>query len=353
MVQVCHAQLGSTRTCRSVEVVMPVSSSCRHEFVSTAGLPTAEQYMFWRHTLLKRYEPLGPAGVVGQPFVASVRKVIAPDGEFADLDMTAVSITRTRRLLRADGVDNIVLSLTLAGGGAGWFADPDRETTLGGPQIRIRHQGTPYALNWTAKNTRTLHVELPSVAFDSRTNACILAAVGMHIPSRGLAPMLAVQMRAFAEAAPGLNPATRAVGLRSVLDLAAAVMRLEFGTETAESDVCAEGMLIAAQAIIARQFASTDLSPDAIAHRLSCSRAHLYRVFARSGLTVAGYLREIRLQRCRAGLASAGPRDTIGDIAFRCGFEDPVHFTRLFRQRFGLTPSAFRSNGNHCPTLLN
>ena len=35
----------------------------------------------------------------------------------------------------------------------------------------------------------------------------------------------------------------------------------------------------------------------------------------------------------------------IGDIAYRCGFEDPVHFTRLFRQRFGLTPSALRASG--------
>jgi len=333
---------------------MSASSSCRHEFVSTAGLPAAQQYMFWRHTLVKRYEPLGPAGVVGQPFVASVRKVMAPDGEFADLDMTAFGIMRTRRLLRSDGVDNVVLSLTLAGGGAGWFGDPDRATILGGgAQIRIRHQGTPYVLNWTANNTRTLHVELPSVAFDSRTVGRIVAAVGTHVPSGGLAPMLAAQMRAFADAVPDLEPTARAAGLRAVMDLAATVLRLEFGTETAESDICEDGMLIAAQALIARHFGSTDLSPDAIARRLGCSRAHLYRVFARNGLTVAGFLRETRLLRSRADLGSAGPHDTIGDVAFRCGFEDPTHFTRLFRQRFGMTPSAFRSNGDHCHALLH
>jgi AraC-like DNA-binding protein len=37
-------------------------------------------------------------------------------------------------------------------------------------------------------------------------------------------------------------------------------------------------------------------------------------------------------------------REHIGDIAYRCGFGDPVHFTRLFRQRFGLTPSELRSS---------
>jgi AraC-like DNA-binding protein len=131
-----------------------------------------------------------------------------------------------------------------------------------------------------------------------------------------------------------------------VLELAAALLRLEFGAAPADSEVCEDGMLIAAQAFISRRFASTDLSPDAIARRLGCSRAHLYRVFARNGLTVAGYLREIRLQRCRTALATARPGDTVGDIAFRCGFDNPVYFAHLFRQRFGIRPTEARAAAN-------
>ncbi|MBV8400461.1 MAG: helix-turn-helix domain-containing protein [Acetobacteraceae bacterium] len=155
--------------------------------------------------------------------------------------------------------------------------------------------------------------------------------------------MLAAQMRALAAAAPELNPAGRAAGLHSVLELAATMLRLEFGNHSAESEVVEDGMLIAAQALICRLFATRDLSPEQIAGRLGCSRAQLYRVFARNGLTVAGYLREVRLQRSRTALAAAGPRDSVGDIAFRCGFENPIHFARLFRQRFGVTPGAFKS----------
>jgi AraC-like DNA-binding protein len=322
---------------------MAANSSCRHEFVSTDGLRPGEQFAFWRHSLVKRYEPLPPTAPPGEGFAAGVRKLIAPEGEFADLNMTATGITRTRRLLNADGVDNIVLTLTLSGGGAGWFGNPDRATKLGGPLVRIRHQGSPYVLQWTGRDNHTLHTELPSSALDSRTRDSVLNAAGTPISPHGLAPMLASQMRALADAAPGLDPAARAAGLHSVLDLAATVLRLEFGAHPAESEVCEDGMLIAAQALIRRRFASTDLSPDRIAHRLGCSRAHLYRVFARNNLTIAGYLREVRLQRAHAALAVASPRDAVGDIAFRCGFEDTIHFTRLFRQRFGVTPGAFKS----------
>jgi AraC-like DNA-binding protein len=142
----------------------------------------------------------------------------------------------------------------------------------------------------------------------------------------------------LAEATPDLDPAGRAAGLHAVLELTVAALRLAFGNEPADSEICEDAALIAAQALICRCFGLTDLSPERIASRLGCSRAHLYRVFARNGLTIAGYLREVRLRRCRAALAAAGSGDTVADIAFRCGFDNPVHFTHLFRRRFGMLP---------------
>ena len=32
----------------------------------------------------------------------------------------------------------------------------------------------------------------------------------------------------------------------------------------------------------------------------------------------------------------------VAEIAIRCGFADPSHFARRFRQRFGQSPSQFR-----------
>ena len=79
-----------------------------------------------------------------------------------------------------------------------------------------------------------------------------------------------------------------------------------------------------------------------LARALHCSRTHLYRLFAGNGETVMGYVREVRLARSRAMLADTACRLTIGEIALRCGFDDPSAFSRGFRRRYGCQPGDVR-----------
>jgi AraC-like DNA-binding protein len=57
-----------------------------------------------------------------------------------------------------------------------------------------------------------------------------------------------------------------------------------------------------------------------------------------------GYLRETRLQRCRAALAASPAQANIGRIAYQHGFIDLHAFTRLFKRRFGVTPGQVRDS---------
>ena len=140
----------------------------------------------------------------------------------------------------------------------------------------------------------------------------------------------------------------RATALDATVDLATSVLRCELGMRI-EDEANNAGMFAAAQTFIKRHLTSPRLNPELIARHLHCSRAHLYRVFAARGEAVADYVRERRLESARGLLArGSASKEQIGEIAFRCGFEDPVHFTRVFRQRFGLTPSELRSGNSVC-----
>lgn len=86
------------------------------------------------------------------------------------------------------------------------------------------------------------------------------------------------------------------------------------------------------------------LNPATIAATAGISVRHLHRLFAKTGCTVAEWIRERRLERSRSDLADPLLSDSsITDIAFRWGFNDSAHFSHSFRKEFGLSPRQFRS----------
>lgn len=85
------------------------------------------------------------------------------------------------------------------------------------------------------------------------------------------------------------------------------------------------------------------LSVDGIARALNCSRRHLYNAFAGEGESIAGYIQRQRLEACVRDLQSAGPHGRpVTDIALSWGFGNPSHFSRVFRDHTGKSPSEFR-----------
>lgn len=86
-----------------------------------------------------------------------------------------------------------------------------------------------------------------------------------------------------------------------------------------------------------------NLAPLALAKALGVSRSQLYRAFDKLG-GVSHYVRQRRLRRCLLALCDAGNGGRrIVDLACEHGFADEAHFSRLFRQAFGLSPRAARA----------
>jgi AraC family transcriptional regulator, positive regulator of tynA and feaB len=87
----------------------------------------------------------------------------------------------------------------------------------------------------------------------------------------------------------------------------------------------------------------TDLSPLLVAAQHDISKRTLHYAFAAAGTTFVEQLMKLRLERAREILSDgrqAVPR--IEDVATRCGFTDPSHFARRFRQKYGHAPLQYR-----------
>lgn len=63
--------------------------------------------------------------------------------------------------------------------------------------------------------------------------------------------------------------------------------------------------------------------------------------------TPMAYLNEYRLDRARELLLTTA--DPVSTVAWRVGFQSPGYFCRVFRQRYGLSPGAFRRRAQDQP----
>jgi AraC-like DNA-binding protein len=86
-----------------------------------------------------------------------------------------------------------------------------------------------------------------------------------------------------------------------------------------------------------------DLGRADLARALGLSEGRLHTVFASAlGMAPYAYLARLRLRRAQDLLLATD--DGVGRIAAAVGFRDQFHFSRSFRQAFGVSPSGFREN---------
>lgn len=89
----------------------------------------------------------------------------------------------------------------------------------------------------------------------------------------------------------------------------------------------------------ARQGEGVGLEDMAAEARLS--PFHFARAFKKAtGVTPHQHVLQRRLERAKELLTRAD--SGIGDVAFRLGFSDQSHLTRLFRRQYGMTPRAYQ-----------
>jgi AraC-like DNA-binding protein len=98
------------------------------------------------------------------------------------------------------------------------------------------------------------------------------------------------------------------------------------------------------QRLIDDRISDPGLVPAEIAAAAEISVRHLHRLFSKAGSTLGECIRARRLERCRNDLANPSLRGrTITEIAFSWGFSDSAHFSRSFRNQFGICPRTFRA----------
>jgi AraC-like DNA-binding protein len=89
-------------------------------------------------------------------------------------------------------------------------------------------------------------------------------------------------------------------------------------------------------------YSDPNLNVELLSSELDMSRPQLYRKLQiLTGLSVQEFIKSFRLKKAAAFLRSGEQR--ISDVAYQTGFSDPQHFSKCFKNQFGISPSQYAS----------
>ena len=270
-------------------------------------------------------------------FRACIQGTRAGDLTMLDIAADPLRIERTRG--DVDRSDPDIFTLGLVVEGSAVVSQDGREAVLGRSDLVLCDSRRPFRIHFDRGFRQILVHFRRSHLIERLVDVERITATRVD-GSSGVASVTAALLRSIYAQAPTLAGIDSVV-VRHALDLVA----LTLGGRAAEStESCAEQILLARIcAFIDANLANEGLTPNLIAEHHRISRRYLYRLFEASDESVCEHIRRRRLERCRAALAD--PRNAergISEIAGGWGFGDASHFSRAFRQAFGVGPRAFR-----------
>ncbi|WP_433392588.1 helix-turn-helix domain-containing protein [Micromonospora sp. KLBMP9576] len=316
--------------------------------LDTEQAPAAERFELWLDMVARTASPLRIRTEHAHDFAARAEIVELGPIQVVNYRYPSLEGVLTPRVMRESAPEIYMLALTVDGDGA--VSQAGRSSDLG-PEEFIFYDGSrPHGVRHGGDDgghepARSVVTIIPHAALPLPPDRLAPLLGARMSGTEGIGALLAQFLRQVAHH-PEQYHATEAVPLGTVaLDLAATMLGRHLVAEDAmPAEVRRRALLTQMRAYVQRHLGDATLSPQVVADAHHVSLRTLHRLFAAEESTIASYIRELRLARCRRDLADPGLRgQPIQAIAARWGFPDKTHFSRIFRKAHGVGPQTWRA----------
>ncbi len=257
---------------------------------------------------------------------------------------TAVTLRRTERLAREDEEPAVTLGVQMTG--SSMVVQNGRECVLRPGDCAVFESVAPYTLLFDeGVDHRFIRFPRAALALPDRSLRDVTAGpLGSGNPIARLAFTYFSQLAVADELHQGVH-ADAAV--QPSVELLRAVLTSQHGDSGSAKAPLEATLSLRVTRYIREHLADRDLSAARIAAAHDISVRHLYAVLSRSGISLGDWIRTRRLAECRRELAGQNGRlRTIAAIGRSWGFADATHFSKVFKQTYGISPRAWREQ-NH------
>jgi AraC-like DNA-binding protein len=320
---------------------------------STNALPVRDRVPFWREVFARQIlrveiEPLSDA-----PFEADATLRALPGLRTLSYIGAAARYRRTP-LTVSDGDDALTVLMNVAG--AMTAAQRAREASLGpGDAALLLHTETA-AMTHSQIHYSPIHYQaliVPRAALASLVGDVEDAAMRVIPHHNEALRLLAGYWKTVGKDLVLAMPELRHLVVTHVHDLVAMSIgaTLDGAAIAADRGVRAARLAVIKADIIER-LGRRDLTLVAVAARQHVTPRYVQKLFEREGVTFSEFVLDQRLTGAYRMLADGRHGQwTVSAVAFASGFGDLSYFNRVFRRRYGATPSDVRADAQRISAL--
>jgi len=305
------------------------------------GTPRARLDRF-RAALADTIAPFSVSVEAGPELRAQVLNGRVGSVELTKVTAPPMQASRTSGHIRVSDPDEVKIDVQVRGKSV--FAQDTREAALAPGDLTFMDLSRPIRLSGRDGEQEIIAIRFPRSALalrqsdlDRLTAVPISGQDGLGAPISALAHHMARS----------LEDEMQVEGVRlsaALLDLLAVALaeRLD-RIETLAPATRRRTLLAGVQSFIEQRLSDPGLSPRTIAVANHISIRYLHKLFEAQEVTVAGWIRQRRLEQCRRDLLNpAMSHWTASAIAARWGIGNASQFSRQFRDAYGTPPAAFR-----------
>ena len=312
-------------------------------------IPAASRSEYWRHVLSQAYAPLEPLGILPDRLVLGSAGPVSV-GEISRAGQGGAKRT-TVHIRRSDPG---LYEFEALARGHRVIQQGGREAALRPGDLTLVDLSCP--ATWVSSDARYVAAVFPRSLLPLRVkDVARLAAV--RIPGdSGAGALISSLARQLPDHLDGFTQSGGTRLAAAVLDLLAVALADGLGCARELPLETRRGALLQrTYALIEERLGDPELSPGSIAAAQFISVRYLHKLFETQQTSAADWIRQRRLERCARDLldpALAG--EPIGAIGARWGITNQAHFSRLFRARYGVSPSDYRAIGSRAePAVLS
>ncbi|GGJ32052.1 helix-turn-helix domain-containing protein [Pseudomonas avellanae] len=308
-------------------------------FFDTDNIAARERAEFWQEVVCNTFVPLSCAFSDRNNFQGRLRSHSIATLSLVDVQACRQTVVRdAARISRSD--DEFVL-VSLALEGRAQVSQEGREAILEVGDFAIYDTRRPYRLHFGSAFRQTV-VQIPRKSLQQRLcNLEYLTALSMSRDN----PLNGLVFDFFTGLAALENRVGETQQVRITeqgLDLLAMALSERVKGQAQGSKRSA--LLLRIKDHIQSNLTDTTLTLPCVSARFGISTRYLNSLFHDEETSFGRYLLSSRLQHCANDLREPLlVNRQISEIAWRWGFSDVAYFSRVFRQRYGLTAREYRT----------